>query len=144
MWLGANVPQRIDRLVLCNTSPKIYSPEVWNTRIDTVRKSGVAVIADAVLKGWFTTPFRERAPQAVARMRGMLATTPTEGYVACCAALRDMDQWKALATIKLPTLVIAGTYFERRSGGRLHQGSYGFPERLRRRQWTNASATKTG
>jgi 3-oxoadipate enol-lactonase len=110
MWLGANVQERIDRLVLCNTAPKIYSPEVWNTRIDTVRKGGVAVIADAVLKGWFTAPFHERAPQAVARMRAMLTTTPTEGYVACCAALRDMDQWKALATIKRPTLVIAGTH----------------------------------
>jgi len=110
MWLGANVPARIDRLVLCNTSPKIYSPEVWNTRIDTVRKGGVAAIADAVLKGWFTAPFHEREPQAVARMRAMLATTPTEGYVGCCAALRDMDQWAALPAIKRPTLVIAGTH----------------------------------
>jgi len=110
MWLGANVPERIDRLVLCNTSPKIYSPEVWNTRIDTVRKGGVAGIADAVLKGWFTAHFHEREPQTLARMRTMLATTPTEGYVACCAALRDMDQWEALARIKRPTLVIAGTH----------------------------------
>ena len=110
MWLGANAADRIDRMVLCNTSPKIYSPEVWNARIDTVRKGGVAAIADAVLKGWFTAPFHAREPQAVARMRAMLATTPTEGYVACCAALRDMDQWEALPAIKRPTLVIAGTH----------------------------------
>jgi len=110
MWLGANVPERIDRLVLCNTSPKIYSPEVWNTRIDTVRKGGVVGIADTVLKGWFTAHFHEREPQTLARMRTMLATAPTEGYVACCAALRDMDQWEMLARIKRPTLVIAGTH----------------------------------
>ena len=36
-WLAINAPQRIERLVLCNTAAKIGTPEVWNPRIDTVR-----------------------------------------------------------------------------------------------------------
>jgi 3-oxoadipate enol-lactonase len=110
MWLGAHVPARIDRLVLCNTSPKIGSPEMWNTRIEGVRKSGVASIADAVLGRWFTAGFREGSPRDVARMRAMLTGTSADGYVAACAAIRDMDQWDSIATIKCPTLVISGTH----------------------------------
>ena len=110
MWLGAHCPSRIDRLVLCNTAPQIYTAEAWNARIDAVRKGGVAAIADTVLKGWFTARFHERAPETIARMRAMLAATPTEGYVACCAALRDMDQWSALPAIKAPALIIAGRH----------------------------------
>ena len=39
----------------------------------------------------------------------MLVATPTEGYVACCAALRDADLREAIAAIRLPVLVIGGT-----------------------------------
>ena len=36
MWLGANAPQRIDKLILSNTSPYMgAAPEVWNERIKT-------------------------------------------------------------------------------------------------------------
>ena len=38
----------------------------------------------------------------------MLENSPPEGYAACCAAIRDMDQREAIAQIKVPTLVIYG------------------------------------
>ena len=38
----------------------------------------------------------------------MLENSPPEGYAACCAAIRDMDQRDAIAQIKTPTLVIYG------------------------------------
>ena len=40
----------------------------------------------------------------------MLLGTPDEGYVACCAAIRDMDLRYRLARIRAPTLVIAGRH----------------------------------
>jgi 3-oxoadipate enol-lactonase len=43
-------------------------------------------------------------------VRAMLTATPPEGYMACCAAVRDMDQRDAIAGIRHPTLVIAGTH----------------------------------
>jgi len=40
----------------------------------------------------------------------MLAATPLEGYLACGAAVRDMDHRELLPRIKAQTLVIAGMH----------------------------------
>jgi 3-oxoadipate enol-lactonase len=112
MWLGVNAPERVERLVLCNTSAHIGSPEVWEQRIQTVRAQGMAAIVPGVIDRWFTKPFQERSPEAVARIRDMLLANDPEGYVAACAAVRDMDQRDAIAAIKAPTLVIAGRHDE--------------------------------
>lgn len=108
MWLGAHASDRIERLALCNTSARTGAPEVWNQRIETVRKHGLEAIVPGVLERWFTSGFREQAPDAVDNARRMLIATPPEGYIACCAAVRDMDQVESIAAIRLPTLVIAG------------------------------------
>lgn len=108
MWLGVNAPKRLRKLVLCNTAPKIGTAKVWNTRIENVRKGGMKSIAPGVLERWFTPEFRASSPQVVASVLKMLETTPPEGYIACCAAVRDMDQRDAISAIRVPTLVIAG------------------------------------
>ena len=110
MWLGAHAPDRIGRIVLANTAPKIGTPEMWNQRIDNVRKGGMEAIVDTLLERWLTPGFRARAPEPVARLRAMLTATSADGYMACCAAVRDMDQRDAIAGIRHPTLVIAGTH----------------------------------
>ena len=110
MWLGAHAAERIDRLVLANTAPQIGTPEIWNTRIDSVRKGGLAAIADPLMERWFTERFRNRAPATVARIRGTLIASSSEGYVAACAAVRDADLWGVVGGIAAPTLVIAGTH----------------------------------
>jgi 3-oxoadipate enol-lactonase len=61
-----------------------------------------------VIERWFTPAFRERAASAIEPVRRTLVATPPDGYVACCAAVRDMDQRDAIARIRAPTLVIAG------------------------------------
>jgi|SRR5215470_4309743 len=109
MWLASNAPERVERLVLCNTSAHLPGRELWNARIEAVRTSGMAAVAPQVLERWFTPEFRDRAPEAVERVRRMLLTTPAEGYAACCAAIRDMDQRETIASIRAPTLVIVGT-----------------------------------
>jgi 3-oxoadipate enol-lactonase len=38
----------------------------------------------------------------------MVASTPAEGYAACCDAIRTMDLRPRLAAIEAPTLVLAG------------------------------------
>jgi 3-oxoadipate enol-lactonase len=110
MWLGAHAPERLDRLVLCNTTPRVGTPETYDARIERVRAGGVASVADAVLERWFTPSFRERAPDTLARMRAMLVATPGEGYAGACGAIRDMDQWALLPAIRRPTLIVAGTH----------------------------------
>ena len=110
MWLGANAPERIEQLVLSNTSAHIGGPEVWNSRIDAVRRGGMEAVANTVIERWFTPRFRESSPQTVERIRDMLLATPPEGYAACAAAVRDMDQRESLARIVAPTLVICATH----------------------------------
>ncbi len=110
MWLGVHAPRRIDRLALCNTSAAIGLPEVWNARITKVRQEGMASIIDMVLARWFTADFLAHAPAQVERVKAMLRATDTEGYVANCAAVRDMDQRADLGRITAPTLVIAGRH----------------------------------
>lgn len=109
-WLGVNAPGRVERLALCNTSAHTGGPEVWDQRIATVRERGMAAVVPGVIDRWFTRPFQERDREAVSRIGAMLLATDPEGYVACCAAVRDMDQRDAIRAIGAPTLVIAGRH----------------------------------
>lgn len=110
MWLGVHEPGRIGHLVLANTAARIAPPDLWDARIEKVTAGGMAAISDAVLGRWFTPAFAAREPATIATMKAMMERTPATGYVACCAAIRDMDQREALAAIAAPTLVIAGTH----------------------------------
>lgn len=110
MWLGVHAPERIMRLALCNTAAKIGTPEIWNARIAAVEKGGMAAIQPGVIQRWFTEGFAAAQPEAVAPIAAMLLATAPEGYAAACGAVRDMDQRQAIAAIRAPTLVIAGTH----------------------------------
>ena len=110
MWLGIHAPSRIHKLVLCNTSAAIGVPDMWNARIAQVRQDGMTAVIPAVLERWFTADFLTHAPAQVERVRAMLAATSVEGYVANCAAVRDMDQRAELNRVSSPTLVIASRY----------------------------------
>ncbi|MEP6657713.1 MAG: 3-oxoadipate enol-lactonase [Betaproteobacteria bacterium] len=109
MWLATHAGYRIDRLVLANTAARIPPAELWNARIEKVNRGGMGVIAQAILERWFTPAFLESRPPEVATTRAMLEHIPAAGYVAACAAVRDMDQRNAIASIACPTLVITGT-----------------------------------
>ena len=108
MWLGTNAPERLHKLVLCNTAARIGTAEVWNARIDAVSKGGMQSIAPAVIERWFTPALRAAAPETVAHTQRMIEASPPKGYAACCAALRDMDQRESISSIRVPTLVVCG------------------------------------
>jgi 3-oxoadipate enol-lactonase len=108
MWAASEVPDRVERLVLCCTSALLGPPADWQQRARTVRGLGVAAIADAVLERWFTPEFLAARPPAVERLDAILRATPAEGYAGCCEAIRDMDLSDRLGRITAPTLVIAG------------------------------------
>ncbi|MGA9527394.1 MAG: 3-oxoadipate enol-lactonase [Terriglobales bacterium] len=108
IWLGANAPERLHRLVLSNTAARIGTKEVWNDRIAAVLKDGMAPVAAAVIERWFTPEFRAAKPERVAKTRRMLESSPPQGYASCCAGIRDMDQTADIAKITVPTLIIYG------------------------------------
>jgi 3-oxoadipate enol-lactonase len=108
MWLAANAPERVDRLVLCCTSALFGPPEMWAERAATVRAHGTEAIADAGVARWVTPAFAADNPGPTKLLRDMIAATPAVGYAGACAAIEDMDLRPDLARIGAPTLVIAG------------------------------------
>ena len=111
-WLGIHAGERLQRLVVCNTAAKIGTPEIWNPRIETVLRDGAAAMValrDASIARWFTADFAAANPHQAQQITDMLAATSPEGYAANCAAVRDADFRGQVASIKVPTLVIAGT-----------------------------------
>jgi 3-oxoadipate enol-lactonase len=110
MWLALNAPERLNKLVLSNTAAKIGTVEGWNARIEAVQKNGMKSLASAILERWFTPSFRQKAPETMANVLKMLEETNPDGYVACCAAVRDFDCREQLSKIRTPTLVIAGAH----------------------------------
>jgi len=107
-WLGANAPERIDKLIMSNTHSYYADKSVWDERMKLARDKGMSFAAGPAMTRWFTEDFRQRHPEKVERIRRMFAETKLEGYLACCAAIRNMDMRPTHPKIKAPTLVIVG------------------------------------
>jgi 3-oxoadipate enol-lactonase len=110
IWLGANAPERFERLVLCNTGAHIGSPELWNTRIAAMKTTGIPPLVPGIIERWFTPRFVAEAKEEIAAVRMMLLNTPPQGYAACCEAIRDADLTAQASRVKTPTLVISGSH----------------------------------
>lgn len=110
MWLAANAPQRLRKLIVSSAAAKFGNREAWNTRIDTVRKNGMKPAAAAAIERWFTPAFRAQNPQAVGKIQKVLEAMNPEGYISNCAAVRDFDFRSQLNKITTPTLVVSGTH----------------------------------
>jgi 3-oxoadipate enol-lactonase len=107
-WLGANAPDRVEKLILSNTSSYYADKTPWSDRIKSVEANGLNQLVDGNMQRWFTEAFRARAPQTMAKMKEMFVATNIDGYVGCCEAIRDMDFRASNPTVKAPTLVIVG------------------------------------
>jgi 3-oxoadipate enol-lactonase len=103
-------PDLVSKLILSNTATKIGTSESWNTRIEAIKKNGIASIADAILERWFSTHYRSVKKDEFSIYRNMLVRTDQAGYIACCQALRDCDLTSQAANISIPTLCIVGEY----------------------------------
>lgn len=109
MWLAVNAPERFDRLVLSNTSAKVIS-EVFAERIRLIQEKGLAGIVDQALGRFYTESFIKAASPSYHTVREVFLQADPCGYIACCTAIRDMDQRDTIAGIKSPTLVITGEF----------------------------------
>jgi 3-oxoadipate enol-lactonase len=107
-WLGANAPNRIEKLVLSNTNFNYADKTPWNDRIKFVQEKGLGELVGLNMERWFTKNFRGSAPQAIARMTEMFVATNPAGYIASCEAIRDMDFSASNPRVTAPTLVIVG------------------------------------
>jgi len=110
MWLAANSPQRLNRLIISSAAAKFGTLEMWNKRMDSIRKQGMKPVAIAAIERWFTPAFRAKNPSTVANIQRILESTNLEGYISNCAAVRDFDFRDQLGKIGAPTLLISGAH----------------------------------
>lgn len=106
--LAAREPDRISSAVVLCTAARLAPASAWTDRAAAVRAGGTGAVADAVVARWFTDAFRERQPDVVAATRDMIASTPVEGYAACCEAIGSADLREDLRDVRCPLLAIAG------------------------------------
>jgi 3-oxoadipate enol-lactonase len=107
-WLGANAPDRIEKLVMSNTHSYYSDKTVWDERMKLATEKGMAFAAGPAMTRWFTKDYIARFPEKVALVQRMFMDTSLEAYLACCAAIRNMDMRPTHPRIKAPTLVIVG------------------------------------
>jgi 3-oxoadipate enol-lactonase len=109
-WLGIHAPERIDRLILCNTSSYLGPAEQWNGRIASVLKADPTETAEMFLRNWFPPALLETNNPIIAGIRAGLLATDAQGFAGSYAAVRDMDMRRTIKLISSPTLVIGGQY----------------------------------
>jgi 3-oxoadipate enol-lactonase len=107
-YVGANHPERVLSLGLCDTASEMPPRSLWEDRFATAKAEGIAGLAEGTLKRWFVAGFAATAPAEIDAVRSMILKTPLEGYLGCASAVRDMAQSTMLLKVKAPTLVLVG------------------------------------
>lgn len=110
MAAALQAPERFAGLVIADAAGG-FAPEArqaWDERIAAVRADGIAPMVDTMLGRWFTAGFRQRAAAQVAAVGEILRRAPVDGYLASCAAIRDLDLLPRLPQLACPALVICG------------------------------------
>jgi 3-oxoadipate enol-lactonase / 4-carboxymuconolactone decarboxylase len=106
MWLAAHRPDRVARLAVLCTSAGPLDQGAYEARAETVRREGMAAVADEVVGRWLTAATRERDPRLVEDLIAMVTSIDAESYAQCCEALAQVDLLAVLPRISAPTLVM--------------------------------------
>ena len=110
-WLAVHAPERIDRLILSNTSSHLSPASYFDERIAAVRQApDMSETAEIFLNNWFPTRMVAANEPAIKEFRAMLMTIDRQGLAGLFAAVRDADLRRTVALINRPTLVIAGEH----------------------------------
>lgn len=106
-------PERVARMIQCDTRAAADSEATRQTRAETAKKvmaEGSGVVANSMPQKLFSRVTQQRAPQLVEETREVMLATPPASLV---AALQGMavrpDMTGRLAEIQVPTLVIGGS-----------------------------------
>ena len=93
-------------LVLSNTAARIGTPDLWQHRIIEVRALGLAAYADGAMQRILGPKYQSHPD--LPYLRRLLTRTNPDGWTGCAAAISGTDFYTTTATLRLPTLVIAG------------------------------------
>jgi len=109
LWLAAQFPERIERLVVIGSSARLGPPGDWIERHRRVLVEGTGLVAEAVTPRWVSPRFAASRPDELARYRAMFAAADPAGYAGCCIAIAGMDLTDLLPRITASTLVVVGS-----------------------------------
>ena len=109
LWIAGHSPERVMSLTASNTAARIGSEEIWQARIDAIADGGMGAVSEPALGRFFTPGFAAEHPDVFDRTARTLLATDPDGYMACCAALRDADLRELVEAIRCPTLVLGGS-----------------------------------
>ena len=111
LFLAERYGDRFDRIIACECgpAPTPQSAQQWKERIDLGAEKGMDALADVTIPRWFPSEFVAARPPVLDRIRGMIRSTPYQGFAGCAYALSDYDLKPGLAGIKNPVLLICGT-----------------------------------
>lgn len=108
--LALRHPERVSSLAACdcrcNVTPEFSAS--WDPRIGAAERQGMDALVEPTIERWFTRSFRERRPDVLDKVRGMIRGTSIPGYVGCAEALKRIDCEPRLFTIRCPTLFLTG------------------------------------
>ncbi|AGB75356.1 MULTISPECIES: alpha/beta fold hydrolase [Rhizobium] len=110
-WLAIHTPERIDRLILSNTSSYLGPAETFDRSIAaTLAAPDMREAAETFLGNWFPKAMIAANGAVVRQFREMLLNISRKGLAGLFAAVRDADMRRTSALIQSPTLVIAGEF----------------------------------
>ena len=91
-------------LVLTGSATRFANPGVWETRLAQLREKGPDLAAECLGllgRSWQSSPVLDR-------VQAMLAQTRPDGWTGFGAAIATADFYQTTATLRLPTLILAG------------------------------------
>ncbi|NBA96017.1 alpha/beta fold hydrolase [Pseudomonas sp. R5(2019)] len=108
LWLAAEVPELIERLVVANSTPFIARKEPFAALAARAQAEGLVEVARTMIDGWLSDEFKVREPRMTNQLKTQMASMSVAGFIGNLAVLRDVDLRDSLRAIERPVLVICG------------------------------------
>jgi len=107
-----NYPERINALILCDTTCKSDTSEGIEKRmkaIESIRERGVETYADGSLKNFFANESFKTKKEIIAEVRQMMVNTTENTIIETLLALsKRKETCSVLSEIKVPVLLLVG------------------------------------
>lgn len=109
-YLGLLHADRCHSLCLVSTSSQTppAGKALWDERITNAGKLGMTSVVDGAMARWVAPAALTERPALVERLKTMILTTPADGYIGWCEAIRHLDVTARLKAIPLPACIIVG------------------------------------
>ncbi|HXJ00553.1 MAG TPA: alpha/beta fold hydrolase [Micropepsaceae bacterium] len=110
VMLAEQHANRLDRVIACDCGPASspQSAQQWAERIALAKEKGMEALVEPTVGRWFVPEFLGSNKPVVDKVRGMIRTTPVNGFIGCALALSDFDLKPGLAQIKNPIQFLCG------------------------------------